>query len=133
MQDTTKRESRKQELRQESAQYKSVIEKQIREGYSEVQRMGRLILLGGVVGVGAYTLVSLLTQKKSRKKKKNGEVLMGKIVVPESSVSKLIKEKIALFLLSLALERIKNHLLKEKPENDTTHPPESSPAEKSEG
>ena len=48
------------------------------------------------------------------------------IVVPESSVSRLIKEKIALFLLSLALERIKNHLLKEKPENDTTHPPETT-------
>ena len=133
MRDTTKRESRKEALRQESDQYKEAIEKQIKEGYSEVQKMGRLILIGGVVGLGAYTLFSFLSQKMPRRKKKNGEVLKGKIVAPESSVSRLIKEKIALFLLSLALERLTNHLMKEKPENDTTHSPESSPAEKSEG
>jgi len=126
MRDTTRRESRKEALRQESDQYKEAIEKQIKEGYSEVQKMGRLILIGGVVGLGAYTLFSFLSQKMPRRKKKNDEVLKGKIVAPESSVSRLIKEKIALFLLSLALERIKNHLLKEKPENDTTHPPETT-------
>jgi len=126
MRDTTRRESRKEALRQESDQYKEAIEKQIKEGYSEVQKMGRLILIGGVVGVGAYTLFSFLSPKKPRRGKKNNEVIKGKIVAPESSVSRLIKEKIALFLLSLALERIKNHLLKEKPENDTTHPPETT-------
>ena len=131
MRDTTRRESRKEALRQESDQYKEAIEKQIKEGYSEVQKMGRLILIGGVVGLGAYTLFSFLSPKKPRRKEKNDEVLKAKIVAPESSVSRLIKEKIALFLLSLALERIKNHLLKEKTENDTTHPPETTTGKES--
>ncbi len=123
------RETRKQALRKQSAEYRKVIETQLRDGYSEVQRMGRLIWIGGVVGVSIYTLISLLGDRKPRKKKKDDEVLKGQIPVRESSVSGLIKEKIALFLLSMALERLKTHLLKEKPENDTTHPPETLPAE----
>ena len=133
MQENPGRESRKQALRKESTEYKRAIESQLKEGYSELQRMGRLILIGGIVGLSAYTLFSLVASKNTRKKKKNEEVSAGKVTVRESSLSGLIKEKIALFLLSLALERLTNHLMKEKPENDTTHSPESSPAEKSEG
>lgn len=133
MQEGPERTSRKLALRRESAEYKMAIEKQLKEGYSEVQRMGRLILLGGIVGLSAYTLFHLLGQKSTKKKKKNSELLPGQVEVRESSLSGLIKEKIALFLLSLVLERLKTHLIKGIPENDTTHPPKSSPAEKSEG
>ncbi len=133
MEESTRRESRKQALRQESTEYKKAIERQLQEGYSEVQRMGRLILIGGIVGLSAYTLFSFLGAKKTKNKKKNGKLLQGQIEARESSLPGLIKEKIALFLLSLALEKLKNHLLKEKPENDTTHPPETSSAAESEG
>jgi len=114
--------SKKKELQKASEDYKHAIEEQVKEGYRTTERVGKVVLVTGAILFGGYTIFKLISGGKKKKTKTQltpPPLNQETIPVQESSLGKPIKEQIFLFLISIALKKLKGLFEESKSKNES--------------
>ncbi|MCZ6901081.1 MAG: hypothetical protein O7F74_12665 [Bacteroidetes bacterium] len=113
---------KKKELQKTSEGYKHAIEEQIKEGYRTTERVGKVVLITGAILLGGYTILKLISGGKKKKTKiQLASRLFNQETIPvqENSPGQPIKEQIVLFLVSIALKKLKNFFEEAESKNES--------------
>ena len=114
--------SKKKELQKASEDYKHAIEEQVKEGYRTTERVGKVVLVTGAILLGGYTIFKLISGGKKKKTKiQLASRLFNQETIPvqESSLSQPIKQQIVLFLVSIAIKKLKNFFEEAESKNES--------------